>query len=175
MAAPNRIYVSLGSNIEAEQNLAMAVRLLAERGRLVAVSPVYETVPVGLREQANFLNAAVLVETELSAARFKREVLAVIEAGLGRVRTADKNAPRTIDADIALFNNEVFELGRRHIPDPDVLKFPHVAVPLADVAPELLHPETGERLVDIAARLVTEASREGGVPLWIRPDVVLSK
>jgi 2-amino-4-hydroxy-6-hydroxymethyldihydropteridine diphosphokinase len=141
---------------------------------VVAVSPVYETVPVGLREQANFLNAAVLVETDLDAARFKGEVLAGIEVALGRVRSADKNAPRTIDADIALFNDEVFELGRRHIPDPDLLKFPHVAVPLADIAPELPHPETGERLAVIAARLVA-ASEEGERVMWERPDVVLTK
>lgn len=170
MALVNRVYVSLGSNIEAVRHLAAAVRLLGERGRVVAVSRVYETVPVGLREQANFLNAAVWVETELDAARFKGEVLAGIEAALGRVRTADKNAPRTIDADIALFNDEVFELGRRHIPDPDIVRFPHVAVPLADIVPDLMHPETGEQLADIAARLVAEA---GEKVVWERPDVVL--
>jgi 2-amino-4-hydroxy-6-hydroxymethyldihydropteridine diphosphokinase len=167
----NRVYVSLGSNIGAEGNLRAAVRLLGERCRVVAVSRVYETVPVGLTEQANFLNAAVLVETELSAAQFKGEVLAGIEEALGRVRTADKNAPRTIDADIALFNDGVFELGKRRIPDPDIVRFPHVAVPLADIAPDLLHPETGERLADIAARLVAEAGE--GV-MWERPDVKLT-
>lgn len=167
----HQVYVSLGSNIEAEQNLAAAVKLLAATGGLRALSPVYETVPVGLRDQPNFLNAAALVETQLGAERFKVEILAGIERALGRVRTADKNAPRTIDADIALFDLDIFELGHRHIPDPDLLKFPHVAVPLADLAPDLIHPETGETLAQIAERL----SAGIGKVLWQRPDVLLGE
>lgn len=146
----NRVFIAMGSNIDAEDNLREATRLLAEQCVLVAFSPVYETAPVGKLDQPNFLNAAALIETELSAAELKREVLSGIECQLGRVRVADKNAPRTIDLDIALFNTEVLDIDARHIPDPDIVKYAHIAVPLADLAPHYRHPETGQTLREIA-------------------------
>ena len=137
----NRIFVLLGSNIEKERNLPAAARLLTECCQVAAFSQVFETAPVGLEEQPHFLNAAALVETELSAVAFREKVLSRIERELGRVRTSDKNAPRTIDADIILFDQAVFDLDKdHHIPDPDLLKFPHVAMPVADLAPEMPHP-----------------------------------
>jgi 2-amino-4-hydroxy-6-hydroxymethyldihydropteridine diphosphokinase len=162
----NTVLVALGSNIDSEHNLAESVLRLSWHCRLVAVSPVYETVPVGKTDQPNFLNAAALIETQLTASELKAQVLQVIEQELGRVRTADKNAPRTIDLDIALFDNQILDVGARHIPDPDVLRYPHVAVPLADIAPRWRHPETGETLQEIAQRLAIHG-------LVRRPDVVL--
>jgi dihydroneopterin aldolase/2-amino-4-hydroxy-6-hydroxymethyldihydropteridine diphosphokinase len=164
----NRAFVSLGSNIEAERNLPAAVRRLAARCRLVAASPVYETRPVGMTDQPNFLNAAVLVETELQAGELKAEVLQAIEQALGRVRSEDKNAPRTIDLDISLFNDQVMTLGDRRIPDPEILEFAHIAWPLADLAPGYRHPETGQTLEEIAQGL----SQDG---LVRRRDVVLER
>ena len=149
----HRAFIALGSNIDSEHNMREAVRLLAERTRLIAVSPVYETAPVAKIDQPNFLNAAALVETDLSAAQLKAAVLQKIERTLGRVRTADKNAPRTIDLDITLFDDEVFELENRHIPDPDLLHYPHIAIPMADLAQEFSHPETGQTLLEIATQL----------------------
>jgi 2-amino-4-hydroxy-6-hydroxymethyldihydropteridine diphosphokinase len=167
----NRVIISLGSNIDKEINLPLAVQLLAQKCRLLAVSPVYETIPVGLLNQPNFFNAAVLVETDLDAAQLKQQVLLPIEEKLNRVRSADKNAPRTIDLDISLFNNEIIEIDPDHrIPDPDLLKFPHVAVPIAAIVPDMPHPETGETLSAIARRLMEGI--EGDV-LWERPDVIL--
>jgi 2-amino-4-hydroxy-6-hydroxymethyldihydropteridine diphosphokinase len=146
----SRVVIALGSNIAPEANLREAVQRLAARAHLVAVSPVYETKPVGKTDQPNFLNAAALIETEYGAAELKDEVLAEIEQELGRVRTADRNAPRTIDLDIILYGDQVLEFGGRHIPDPDLLRYPHVAVPAADVAPAYRHPETGQTLREIA-------------------------
>jgi dihydroneopterin aldolase/2-amino-4-hydroxy-6-hydroxymethyldihydropteridine diphosphokinase len=163
----NRAFISLGSNIEPEQNLTRAVRRLAERSRLLAASPVYDTRPVGTTDQPNFLNAAVLLETALSAADLKAQVLQAIEADLGRVRTEDKNAPRTIDLDISLFNDQVLELGHRHIPDPEILRFAHIARPLADLAPHYHHPETGQTLEEIAASLpVGDLVTRPDLKLW---------
>jgi 2-amino-4-hydroxy-6-hydroxymethyldihydropteridine diphosphokinase len=85
----SRAYISLGSNIDPERNLPEAVRRMASRCRLLAVSPVYETQPVGRTDQANFLNAAVLVETDLAPDELRDEVLGPIEQELGRVRAAD--------------------------------------------------------------------------------------
>jgi 2-amino-4-hydroxy-6-hydroxymethyldihydropteridine diphosphokinase len=165
-ARSHRVFVALGSNIEPERHLPRAVKLLAERTDLVAVSPVYETAPVGKEDQANFLNAAVVLRTRHSAAALKREVLSEIEQTLGRVRTEDKNAPRTIDLDIALFDYAVLAVGGRHIPDPDIEAYAHLAVPLADVAPYYVHPESGRALQEIAASLLRTGMR-------LRPDVDL--
>jgi 2-amino-4-hydroxy-6-hydroxymethyldihydropteridine diphosphokinase len=164
-----RAFIALGSNINPEYNMREAVQRLAEpsaRCRLLAVSPVYETAPVGKTDQPNFLNAAALIETDLTAAELKTQVLQIIERELGRVRTEDKNAPRTIDLDIALFDDQVLDVGSRHIPDPDISKYPHIAVPLADLAPQQLHPETGRTLLEIAQGLPVSG-------LMRRPDVVL--
>jgi len=146
----NRVYLDLGSNIEPERNLPAAVELLANFSTLIAVSPVWETKPLGMSEQPNFLNAGVAVETGLSAAEFKQMVIRNIEQALGRVRTKNKNAPRTIDIDIILFNNDIFELDGRHIPNKELVERPFVAVSLAEIAPAYRHPETGQTLLEIA-------------------------
>lgn len=188
----NLVALSLGSNIDKEQNLPEAVRLLRDLGEqgtsvtepvevievpcsVVAVAPVYETAPTGLLNQPNFFNTAVLIHTPLSAAEIKETLIAAIETKLKRVRQADKNAPRTIDIDIALFNNGVFDYelsdgSPRRVPDKDILRFAHVAVPLADLLPDMLHPETGELLSAIAARLLAIA---GPGAIWQRPEIIL--
>lgn len=169
----NRIVLTLGSNIDKERNLPAAVRLLREMALVLAVAPVYETAPTGLLNQPNFFNTAVLLQTPLSPAAIKEEIIGVIEKQLKRVRQADKNAPRTIDVDLALFNDDVLDYvagnGRsRHLPDPDILKFAHVAVPIADLLPDFIHPETGETMSTIAARLL---SKQGEDTIWPRRDI----
>lgn len=148
----NLAYLSLGSNIEPERHLPAAVTHLAQYGYVRAVSTVWETRPVGFSHQPNFLNAALLLETDLSARALREEAIASIEATLGRVRTENKNAPRTIDIDIMLFNRDILQVGRRRIPDPEVLERPFVAIPLAEIAPDYIHPQTGQALKDIARR-----------------------
>jgi 2-amino-4-hydroxy-6-hydroxymethyldihydropteridine diphosphokinase len=163
----NQVVIALGSNIEKERNLPRAVDLLREMCEVTAVSPIYETEPVGLLNQPNFWNTAVLLQTDLSASQIKQQIIGSIETQLKRVRQADKNAPRTIDADIVLFNDAVFEYdggdGRsRPIPDPDLVKFPHVAIPVADLLPDFPHPQTGEPLGELAKRLLAEVVVEYG-------------
>ena len=178
----NRVFVSLGSNIDKEINLHEAVKLLQEIGRLLAVSSVYETAPIETTGEGSpvqedrplFWNAAVLMETTLDPAGFRRDVLDQVEQQMDRQRTADRNAPRTIDADLTLFNEDIFELDPRHpIPDPDLLRFAHVAVPIAELAPNLSHPETGDALGQIAERLLREAAAENRPLPQRRPDIVL--
>lgn len=171
MAAYRRVFVALGSNIEPERHLKDAVRLLGERCRLLSVSPVYQTRPVGTVDQPDFYNAAAEIETDLSAAALKTQVLAEIEQALGRVRTSNKNAPRTIDLDIVLFGSEMLDLGRRHIPDPDLLTYPHVAVPVADLAPQFVHPETGQTLQEIVQGMdLVGLNPRPEIKLWQRPQ-----
>lgn len=146
----NTAYLSLGSNIDPEENLKAAVGMLITLTRLVSVSSVWETRPLGQVKQPNFLNAAAIIKTDLSADQLKRNVLDHIEQSLGRLRQIDKYAPRPIDIDIMLFNHQILELGDRHIPDPEVLERPFVAILLAELAPDYQHPETGQTLYDIA-------------------------
>ena len=171
----NRIIVLLGSNIDKEKNLPAAAKYLKEWCHVRAISSVFETCPVGLVDQPTFLNAAVSVESSLDPAVFRRDVLHRVESNLNRTRTSDKNAPRTIDADMILYNRDVFDLDEEHhIPDPDLLKYRHVIVPIAELEPDLIHPETGESLSAIANRLVEEAKKTCRIPLKRRPDLDLS-
>jgi 2-amino-4-hydroxy-6-hydroxymethyldihydropteridine diphosphokinase len=163
---PNRVFVSFGSNIEPEKNVREAIRLLASRCTLIAVSPVYQTKPVGTTDQPDFINGAALIETELGPAELKAQVLLEIEQALGRVRSADKNAARTIDLDITLFNRQVLDVGPHHIPDRDLLRYPHVAVPLSKLAPQYVHPESGKTLKEIAESMPM-------LDLVLRPDITL--
>lgn len=147
--------VSLGSNIAPRKHLAAALEALAERCDVVAVSGVWRSRSVGAAGP-DFLNAAAMVRTPLDAVRFKFHVLRPIEERLGRVRTADRNAPRTIDLDLAVFGEGPLDVpdghgGRLRLPDPDIARHAHVALPLADIAAALRLPGDGRRLAEIAA------------------------
>lgn len=160
----NRVFVLLGSNIEKEKNMPTAVSLLRQSCQVVAMSAVYESKPVGLQEQPNFWNTAVLLQTPLSPHELREQVLHPIEQQLQRQRTADKNAPRTIDLDIVLFNDQIIDDAQHHIPDPDLLRFAHVAIPVAELAPAMQHPETGEPLAAIAGQFFDPQT--GLPPIW---------
>lgn len=126
----HQVYLSLGSNIEPEQNLPRAVRLLRQKTQVVAVSHAWQSHAVGSRGP-DFLNACALAITSLSRQEFKEQVIRPIEVALGRVRTQDKFAPRPIDIDILFYDEEPFE---------DFLHHAFVVVPLAEIAPDLRHP-----------------------------------
>jgi GTP cyclohydrolase I len=137
----------LGSNIDPERNLARAVRMLTRHPgiKLEAASRIYMSAPVGTRTpQPAYLNAAVRAQTCLDP-RALKEALRELEAALGRVRSGDKYAPRPIDLDIAFYGEQALSLDGSPVPDPDILRHPHVAVPLADIAPDWVFPEQDKR------------------------------
>ena len=146
-----RAVLSLGSNIDPERHLPMAFsRLRRQPGiTVLAQSACYRSVPVG-GTGPYFLNAAALIDTRLPPAEL-RDLLRGIEAGMGRVRTADRNAPRPIDLDILLYEGFSGEVAGTRIPDPDLAGFAHLAVPAADVAPDWEYSGTGTVLKSIAA------------------------
>jgi 2-amino-4-hydroxy-6-hydroxymethyldihydropteridine diphosphokinase len=161
------VFIALGSNIEPEKNLPAAVRLLSQQQgvEVAAVSRVYRSPAVGpdgqpTPDQPDFLNAAVLVHSDLPILRLKQDILRRIEAELGRVRTSDKFAPRPIDLDIVLYGEDVLGLvieqldgsGETIFPDPAIMRHAFLALPLADLDPDFIHPVSGERLSAIAAR-----------------------
>jgi 2-amino-4-hydroxy-6-hydroxymethyldihydropteridine diphosphokinase len=158
-AGPVPVLITLGSNIAPETNLPRAVWMLRQNHHLIvrAVSRVYESAPINAAGeiapgQGRFLNAAVWIETDYySAFSLKYNVLRFVEKCLGRARTADKFAPRPIDLDIALYGDRVIDDPHLSVPDPDILRRAHVALPLADLAPAFVHPVTGQTLATIAA------------------------
>lgn len=160
-------FLLLGSNIRPAECLPAARRLLEGLGRVVRASRVWESSPVGFADQANFCNGAIHLQTALTPAELK-ERLREIEAILGRVRDPDnRNAPRTIDLDIGLYDDWVSREAGLTIPDPDVATRAFVAIPLAEIAPNTRHPVTGRRLAEIAADL------ENGAGLQPRADILL--
>ena len=104
----NRAVLGLGSNIDPEENTQKAIELIRAEFSLIKTSSFVRTEPVGFKEQAPFLNGALLIETELDAASLKAR-LREIEAELGRVRAENKNGPRTIDLDILVWNGAVVD------------------------------------------------------------------
>jgi 2-amino-4-hydroxy-6-hydroxymethyldihydropteridine diphosphokinase len=159
-----RAFISLGSNIEPEKHLPLAVTSIHLLGEIQSVSRVYQNPPIGSEGQPDFLNAAVLVHTPLGAAEI-REQLRLMETSLGRVRLEDKFAPRTIDLDLCLLGDQIIETEELVLPDPGILKHAHLAIPLAELDPSFRHPITGEALGEIADRL-----RVGAV-LQLQEDV----
>jgi 2-amino-4-hydroxy-6-hydroxymethyldihydropteridine diphosphokinase len=148
----------MGSNINPAQNLLKAVEHLRENLTVEAVSQVWETPPEGTLGP-NFLNAAIQARTRLSAMLLKSLILRSIEVRMGRVRTWNKYAPRTIDLDIIVFDGQAL--------DPKLWTQAFICVPMAELLPELRNPATGESLRDIAQRLAL------ATPLKVRPDVIL--
>jgi dihydroneopterin aldolase/2-amino-4-hydroxy-6-hydroxymethyldihydropteridine diphosphokinase len=149
------VFISLGSNIKPEQNLAKAVQLLRSKAKVTGVSSVWRTAAQGFSEQPDFLNMAVRIATALSRETLKTDVLDWIERELGRKRDPlNKNAPRTIDLDISLWGDKVLEYGSKpwRVPDPDIVRFAHVAIPLAELAPDFVHPTEGVTLAEIAGQ-----------------------
>jgi 2-amino-4-hydroxy-6-hydroxymethyldihydropteridine diphosphokinase len=149
---PDLAFISLGSNIDPEFHLPEAVSRLDAVGHVVRVSSAYRNPAVGPVPQPEFVNAAALVETSLSALEIRR-TLRKIEADLGRVRQPDKYAPRVIDLDLCYLGELDEELDGWTVPDRQADRLPHLAIPLAELMPEFHHPRTGETLEAIAKRL----------------------
>jgi 2-amino-4-hydroxy-6-hydroxymethyldihydropteridine diphosphokinase len=146
--------IALGSNLEPERNLPAALWLLADRLPGLVVSSAWATPPVGPPGQPPFVNAAVLVRTALPPRRLKLEILRRVERELGRRRNADRYAPRPIDLDLIAYGETTRRLAGRELPDPDLLRHAHVAVPASEIAPDWVHPRSRETLATIANRLV---------------------
>jgi 2-amino-4-hydroxy-6-hydroxymethyldihydropteridine diphosphokinase len=146
-----RAFIAVGSNIDPEQNVRRALSLLAQRVRVVRVSTVYRTAALERPGDPSFYNCVVEVGTEIAPHDLKHEVLRRIETELGRRRTADSFAPRTIDLDLLLYGDAVAGADDLALPDPDIEKRPFLAIPLRELAPALRLPGSGRRIDDIAA------------------------
>jgi GTP cyclohydrolase IA len=153
--------VVIGSNIDRERHLPEAIRLVRRHHGIdvKAVSRVYESPPVGGPAAApDFYNAALLVCTDLTPQELRGQ-LRRIEEQMGRERGEDRNAPRVIDLDIAYYGDRVADYGEWALPDPSASIEAHAAIPIADVAPDWVHPETGLTTKKIAAGLESSEVR----------------
>jgi len=143
-----KVCLSLGSNIAPEEHLKQAVERLREMLPILAVSRAWKSPAVG-SGGPDFLNAAVLVDTRMYPGVLKERVLRPIERSLGRERSQNRYTPRTIDIDIVVYEGEVL--------DPLLWSQAYLALPVAELLPELVEPISGETLESIASRLVSLA------------------
>jgi len=143
-------YIGIGSNVgDREANCRKAIELLAEAGRIVGISSLYRTEPVGYHEQEDFINAVAAVETDRTPADLL-QVCNAIEDRLGRKRGL-RWGPRTADLDILLYGSQVVNQPGLAIPHPRMAVRKFVLIPLAEIAPDAVNPQlhrTAEQLLD---------------------------
>lgn len=150
MAMRSIAAIALGSNLDSpfgdrEANLREAVRRIGAPGSLgvvKAVSSFYDTEPVGYVEQPQFLNGALLLETELEPLKLMRSLLD-IEREMGRQRAIAKG-PRVIDLDLLLYGAKVMATTELTLPHPEMHTRRFVLEPLAEIAPGMMHPVLGK-------------------------------
>lgn len=141
-----RAYVSIGSNMNREVNLQLAIIALRQRYDSVELSPVYETPPVGF-EGNPFYNLVVGFEDDRPVESVILSLQA-IEAMCGRDLSAPKFGPRSIDLDILLYGDLIRHDGVIRLPRPELLEYNFMLKPLVDLAPGLIHPELNKSLAE---------------------------
>ena len=161
-----RAFVSVGSNMDPETNVRAALLRLSKETDLRAISTIYLTEPLGRQGQPPFYNCVIEIETSLPPAELKFGVLRNIEAGLGRRRSDDKFAPRTIDLDLILYDDLVMTTPELTLPDPEILERPFLAIALSEITPGLVLPGSQSGIGEAAAKL----SRTGMQPLRTYTD-----
>jgi len=139
-----RVYVSIGSNIDRETNIRGAVRMLRKHYGSLTLSRVYETPAEGF-DGAAFYNLVAGFDIDEPVERV-RQALVDIETAHGRKRGGARFGARTLDLDLLLYDDLVRHTDGVDIPRGEIVKYAFVLGPLAEIAPDLKHPETGERL-----------------------------
>lgn len=148
----NEAYLGLGSNLgNSAENLRAALDMMRQFARGIRTSALYRTAPQGFRNQPVFYNAACRLWTPLDPYELMAQLLAV-EAAIGRQRTF-RNAPRVLDIDILFYNRLVVDTPPLTVPHPRIGERLFVMKPLADIAPQLTHPISGESARDMLNRL----------------------
>jgi 2-amino-4-hydroxy-6-hydroxymethyldihydropteridine diphosphokinase len=141
-----RIYISIGSNIDAEKNIRLAIHALqGHYGRLI-LSSVYESEAVGF-EGDNFLNLVAGLNTEEDVYTVAA-TLRKIEDDNGRVRSGPRFSSRIVDLDLLLYDDLILKENGLELPRDEIIKNAFVLLPLEEIAPQLIHPVTGQTMCD---------------------------
>lgn len=160
-----RAWVALGTNLgDLEQQLGDALKALQRlpQTRLLASSRFYHTPPWGLHEQPPFLNAAAMLETDLSPHELLDHLFA-IERTHGRTRGGERWGPRTLDLDLLHMDGIVLHDARLTLPHPRIAERAFVLLPLHELAPELMVPGRGR-----VAELLAAVDTSGCEPVSVR-------
>lgn len=136
--------IGIGSNILPQTNLPESVQALGRETEILSVSKVYRTPPQG-GQGPDFLNAAVHIKTARAMEDLREQVLRKIESRLGRRRSGDPNAPRTIDLDILIFDGIVL--------DQSIWDLAHLCVPISDLLPIFPDPSLNDELLKRSSEL----------------------
>lgn len=142
-----KVYVSVGSNIDAELNLRKACQALRHEYGLLGISSVYRNAAYGF-EGDDFLNAVI----SFSTAQSPREVLGVmsrLHREAGREKTDSRFGPRALDLDLLLFGDRVIDESGIRVPRRDILLHGYVLGPMAELAPDQAHPVIGETMAEL--------------------------
>ena len=153
-----QVYIALGSNLgNKRRNLITAAALLAERaGEVGAISSFYETEPWGFESEHSFLNAALMLETTLAPLDLLR-LTQEVERELGRTAKTDSvYHDRLIDIDLLLYGEEVIDQPGLQIPHPLMHRRAFVMTPMAEIAPEVVHPVLGKTMKALSDLLESE-------------------
>ena len=153
------VYLGLGSNLgDRHRSIRQAIDLLSAEAHVEQLSSIYETAPVGYREQPSFLNAVARVKTTLEP----EEMLLLakrIEADLGRTQTF-RNGPRVIDVDLLLYDNLIIDTPQLTLPHPRLAERAFVLCPLSEVAPDLIHPVIGRTIASLMSAIDSAGVRK---------------
>ena len=141
-----KIYISIGSNIDADKNIRLAIHALQEHYGKLILSSVYESEAVGF-EGDNFLNLVVALKTEEDVYTVV-DNLRKIEDENGRDRSGPRFSPRTVDLDLLLYDDLILQEEGIDIPRDEITKNAFVLLPLDEIASQLIHPLTGKTMCD---------------------------
>lgn len=152
-----KIYISIGSNIDAEKNIRLAIHALQDHYGKLILSSVYESESVGF-DGDNFLNLVAGLKTDEDVHTVVNN-LRKIEDENGRVRSGPRFSARTVDLDLLLYDDLVLKEDGIEIPRDEITKNAFVLLPLEEIAPQLIHPESGLTMCDLWMQFDKESQK----------------